>query len=142
MNDGVGLGSVETGMARQVTRRQRRRRTAGRIPGEIGGERRRRRRRGICKQTISDGGARWAGCVGADRRGGPTSISGHEFDFHTGDDRTPASAKASHGGSKRTTGVGMRAQSSGGSKECARCGRTRQGSTRRRGDVVEHGWAR
>lgn len=60
-------------------------------------------------------GGRWVGvervggCVsnmdmvggGADRRGGAISTSGDEFDFHTGDDRTPASAKVSQGGSGR-----------------------------------------
>ena len=71
------------------------------------------------------------GSVGADRRGGPASISGHEFDFHTGDDRTPASAKASQGGSKRATGVGTGAQRVVVAAKSARCGRTRQGGTRR-----------
>lgn len=41
--------------------------------------------------------------VGADRRGGASSISGDGFDFHTGDDRTPASAKVSQGGSGRAS---------------------------------------
>lgn len=77
--------------------------------------------------------------VGADRRGGASSISGDGFDFHTGDDRTPASAKVSQGGSGRASekkkkwGVGRKHRRVVGAEwqQRARCGRTRQGSTRR-----------